>query len=118
MNNVTIPTAENSEKYLYALIALFFLSACTPPEKSKDCPNWSGSSTDNFFNTELSNFGCATKTNLGKMLLNPEDAEGGVAKKSAGYSERGADAVRKYRGAVADSPAASDTSSGAADTAN
>jgi len=43
-----------------------------------DCPNWSkpNASTD-FTNTLASNFGCATVTNLGRMVANPTDLASG-----------------------------------------
>lgn len=45
-----------------------------------DCPNWSkqNESTD-FTNTVASNFGCATVTNLGRMVANPTDLASGQA---------------------------------------
>jgi pilus assembly protein CpaD len=56
----------------------------TPPV----CPNWSKRADDDFGNTESSNLGCTTATNLGQMIANPSDlvagqptgpADGGLA---------------------------------------
>ena len=41
----------------------------TPP----DCPNWTKSSSDDHDNSQTSNFGCSTVTNLGLMVANPRD---------------------------------------------
>jgi pilus assembly protein CpaD len=39
-----------------------------------DCPNWSkNAGTTDFSNSVASNFGCATVTNLGRMVANPAD---------------------------------------------
>jgi type IV pilus biogenesis protein CpaD/CtpE len=39
-----------------------------------DCPDWSKpNSTTDFTNSVASNFGCATVTNLGRMVANPSD---------------------------------------------
>ena len=41
------------------------------------CPNWSGPGPHDFTNTVHSNFGCADKANLGRMVASPADlAEG------------------------------------------
>jgi type IV pilus biogenesis protein CpaD/CtpE len=43
-----------------------------------DCPNWSkNAGTTDFSNTVASNFGCATVTNLGRMVANPADLASG-----------------------------------------
>jgi len=43
-----------------------------------DCPNWSkNAGTTDFTNTLASNFGCATVTNLGRMVANPADLASG-----------------------------------------
>jgi pilus assembly protein CpaD len=41
----------------------------TPP----DCPNWTKSSSDDHENSQTSNFGCSTVTDLGLMVANPRD---------------------------------------------
>lgn len=45
----------------------------TPPV----CPNWSKPPGEDFGNETPSNFGCATKANLGMMVANPGDLVGG-----------------------------------------
>lgn len=43
-----------------------------------DCPNWSkNAGTTDFSNSVASNFGCATVTNLGRMVANPSDLASG-----------------------------------------
>ncbi len=37
------------------------------------CPDWRHSAVINYDNSAMSNFGCATATNLGLMLANPND---------------------------------------------
>jgi len=37
------------------------------------CPDWSGDMSDTFNNDVHSNYGCATASNLGMMVANPED---------------------------------------------
>ena len=37
------------------------------------CPDWSKKVIDNTYNTNHSNFGCATQTNLGLMIVDPAD---------------------------------------------
>lgn len=41
--------------------------------KLPDCPNWSDRPGRNYQNAASSNFGCATVTNLGLMVADPED---------------------------------------------
>lgn len=60
------------------------------------CPNWSKTPVpDDFTNSLSSNFGCATVTNLGRMVASPADlASGQPLGLAAGKPAR--DAVRRY----------------------
>jgi pilus assembly protein CpaD len=42
------------------------------------CPNWSKLSSSDYGNQPSSNFGCATETNLGMMVANPNDLASGL----------------------------------------
>ena len=42
-------------------------------EMPHPCPDWSHSSSLNYDNSDHSNFGCATRTNLARQLAYPED---------------------------------------------
>jgi pilus assembly protein CpaD len=65
--------------------------AVTPP-----CPDWSKPSGFDPGNTEASNFGCATATNLARMVADPADL---VRGRELGPADgvREADAYRRYR---------------------
>ena len=41
------------------------------------CPNWSKPPASDFTNMRMSNFGCATVSNMGEMVANPADLVGG-----------------------------------------
>lgn len=59
------------------------------------CPNWSKEPANDFTNTLGSNYGCATVTNLGRMVASPADlASGQPLGLAAG--KPAADAVRRY----------------------
>lgn len=59
------------------------------------CPNWSGPNSLGFTRTLNSNFGCATASNLGRMVAYPADlASGQPLGLAAGKPAR--DAVRRY----------------------
>lgn len=60
------------------------------------CPDWTKAPTRDFENTESSNFGCATVTNLGLMAANPRDLIVGNGGGRAD-SEVLAKAVEQYR---------------------
>lgn len=60
------------------------------------CPDWSVESGTDFSNSPHSNFGCATRTNLGLMIADPRDLERGQALAPAD-GVREADAIARYR---------------------
>ena len=60
------------------------------------CPDWSVESGTDFSNAPHSNFGCATRTNLGLMIADPRDLERGRALGPAD-GVREADAIDRYR---------------------
>ena len=64
----------------------------TPPA----CPNWSKPTGGDPTNTEASNFGCATTTNLGLMIANPRDLLSGQ-KPGPADADPALRAVRNYR---------------------
>ncbi len=59
------------------------------------CPNWSKEPANDFTNTLGSNYGCATVSNLGRMVANPADLASGQPLGLAG-GKPAADAVRRY----------------------
>lgn len=64
--------------------------------KPPKCPDWRKQATPDFDNTQSSNFGCATATNLGAMIADPRDLVEG-SEYSGPDAERAADAVRRYQ---------------------
>ncbi|WP_197277278.1 CpaD family pilus assembly protein [Sphingomonas profundi] len=61
-----------------------------------DCPNWSRSSQPEFAGSTMSNYGCATNTNLAAMVANPEDLVRGAS--AEGNDPRSVNkAIRAYR---------------------
>ena len=60
------------------------------------CPDWSVESGTDFANGPHSNFGCATRTNLGLMIADPRDLERGQ-KLGPASGARAADAVDRYQ---------------------
>jgi type IV pilus biogenesis protein CpaD/CtpE len=77
--------AVSSELLRYGIVVTGRLAAAAPPDRAvvavsrtlvrlPDCPNWSKpSGTTDFTNSVASNFGCATVTNLGRMVAHPTD---------------------------------------------
>jgi pilus assembly protein CpaD len=63
------------------------------------CPNWSKRADDDFGNTQSSNIGCATETNLGLMVANPSDLVAGQPLSPAD-GELSAFRVESYRKGV------------------
>lgn len=59
----------------------------TVAQAPKDCPDWSYDYMANYRNSVLSNFGCASSTNLVRMVEDPNDLV-------AGTGDSGADAQR------------------------
>ena len=77
----------------------------TPP----DCPNWTKSSSDDHDNSQTSNFGCSTVTNLGLMVANPRDLV--IARQLGPASAAHAGlAIQRYRSGQT-APLPSDTAS-------
>jgi pilus assembly protein CpaD len=48
-----------------------------------NCPNWSRQSQPEFAGSTMSNYGCATNSNLAAMIANPEDLVRGASTNSA-----------------------------------
>ncbi len=65
-----------------------------------ECEDWSSSSSYNWANTQHSNFGCATQTNLGLVLANPGDLRGADSMDNFD-GQRGAVIIRSYRSGAA-----------------
>lgn len=61
------------------------------------CPDWSRSISNDFDSHAMSNYGCATNTNLAAMVANPEDLiagrEGGSSRDAGTISK----AIKSYR---------------------
>jgi len=63
-----------------------------------NCPNWDRKAQPEFAGSTMSNFGCATNSNLAAMIANPEDLVRGQT--GAGQDPRTADkAIKSYRDA-------------------
>jgi pilus assembly protein CpaD len=62
------------------------------------CPNWSVPAQPNYNNRSMSNFGCATSTNLAAMVADPQDLIHGRAGDPASDAVAGAKAIQMYRG--------------------
>lgn len=60
-----------------------------------DCPNWSDVPGRKYDNTAFSNYGCATVTNLGLMVADPQDLQTGHSTQSWD-GNRAASAVQRY----------------------
>src|SRR5205814_10625743 len=77
--------AVSSELLRYGIVVTGHLAGPAPPDRAvvavsrtlvrlPDCPNWSKpSGATDFTNSVASNFGCATVTNLGRMVAHPTD---------------------------------------------
>lgn len=61
-----------------------------------NCPDWRKPAHADYGNTEASNFGCATATNLGLMVADPRDLIEGRDEGLAD-GERAAAAIKRYR---------------------
>lgn len=64
-----------------------------------NCPNWSLPSEPNYYNKNLSNFGCGVNSNIAAMVANPEDLIHGRAGTGTGDVDTAAKAVILYRSA-------------------
>ncbi|QNN66096.1 CpaD family pilus assembly protein [Sphingomonas rhizophila] len=61
------------------------------------CPDWSRSSTPDFGNNQMSNFGCGVNGNLAAMVANPEDLVHGREGSGLGDSRSAVKAIDYYR---------------------
>ncbi|MCW8835104.1 MAG: CpaD family pilus assembly protein [Rhodospirillales bacterium] len=68
------------------------------------CPDWSDNPAHIFSNQPLSNFGCATASNLGMMVANPRDLVAGTPEGPVD-AEVSARAVSQYRAGKTKDPA-------------
>lgn len=65
------------------------------------CPDWSRDSGNEFSAAAMSNYGCATNSNLSAMVANPEDLIMGQSGEGAGSDARAAaKAIKIYRESV------------------
>lgn len=108
--------ASNTVAPNVALMQMTFSEVVLP-----DCPDWRMSSAHNFSNHESANFGCATETNLGLMVADPNDLVHGTGELPPAHSQRGDLAITQYHtgGAAATqgASAAPAANSGSADPA-
>jgi pilus assembly protein CpaD len=61
------------------------------------CPNWSRVSEPNYYNQNMSNFGCAVNSDIAAMIANPEDLVHGREALGTGDVRTGSRAVIYYR---------------------
>lgn len=61
------------------------------------CPDWSKSSWHNFGNHSMSNYGCATNTNMAAMIADPEDLVRGKTGDSQVDAALSGKAIKAYR---------------------
>ncbi len=64
-----------------------------------DCSNWSRKSQPEFASSTMSNYGCATNSNLAAMVANPEDLVQGQIADGSGDPLSTAKAIKSYRDA-------------------
>lgn len=64
-----------------------------------NCPNWSLPSQPNYYNRNMSNFGCGVNSNIAAMVANPEDLIHGREGAGTGDVNTAARAVLYYRSA-------------------
>lgn len=74
------------------------------------CPDWSESAVSNYDNTMFSNYSCATMTNLGHMVANPNDLLHGRGKATVDAG-RSAKAIKDWREGTSGGSTAATTSS-------
>lgn len=73
------------------------------------CPDWSGPQYGNFGNVPLTNLGCASATNLSRMIEDPRDLLGQDYPTGVD-AERGAAVVKSYRESASAPPESEDES--------
>jgi pilus assembly protein CpaD len=61
------------------------------------CPDWSRSSQPEFGSNAMSNYGCATNSNLAAMVANPEDLLQGRTGSGPSDSDTSNKAIKSYR---------------------
>ena len=64
-----------------------------------NCPNWSRVSEPNYYNQNMTNFGCSVNSNIAAMIANPEDLIHGREGAGTGDVNTAAKAVILYRSA-------------------
>ena len=64
------------------------------------CPDWSRPSQPEFKSSSVSNYGCATNTNLAAMVANPADLVIGQTAGSATSADSSSKAIKAYREAT------------------
>jgi len=97
MNYAKAPVKFKKSEMLTQDEARFHVSylAVVPPE----CLNWRMSPVTTYSNTAQANFGCAHVTNLGLMVADPRDLNGGSGERGRGDTvERRAKVLQDYRG--------------------
>jgi len=62
-----------------------------------NCPNWSQVSQPNYYNRNMSNYGCSVNSNIAAMIANPEDLIHGREASGTGDVNTAAKAVILYR---------------------
>ena len=62
-----------------------------------NCPNWSQVSQPNYYNRNMSNYGCSVNSNIAAMIANPEDLIHGREATGTGDVNTAAKAVILYR---------------------
>ena len=62
-----------------------------------NCPNWSLASQPNYYNRNMSNFGCSVNSNIAAMIANPEDLIHGREAAGTGDVNTAAKAIILYR---------------------
>lgn len=72
------------------------VSSSTATAHAPDCPDWSYGYMANYRNSVLSNFGCASATNLVRMVEDPNDLVAGTGDSGAD-AERSSGVIGAYR---------------------
>jgi pilus assembly protein CpaD len=62
-----------------------------------NCPNWSELSQPNYYNRNMSNYGCSVNSNIAAMVANPEDLIHGREASGTGDVDTASRAVIFYR---------------------
>lgn len=62
-----------------------------------NCPDWSRKSQPEFNGNAMSNFGCATNSNLAAMVANPADLVSGQPGSASSSADAASKAIKSYR---------------------